>query len=385
MKICFLSCEYGPNLAGGEGVVTQSLAEGMAALGHRVRVAGLLERGCREACLEERNGVTIHRLPIPLPRGGGVWARHQLWKQVLAWVKAGEIDVVDAPLGRGLVAGWGALPVPVIVRIHGTRAARMSPLAPPVPLVSQWFERHAAQRADALCAVSRSVAQFVTRRILGENRECTVIPNPVSGLGDARWHPQAPPSVVYSGGMNECKGICELIRVWARVRRRVPEARLLLFGRDSRMYNGASVRDWVCDFLRDPKGLGVEFRGHVSREELALAYRQAGAVVLPSHYEAFGMAAAEAMWCGCPLVFTQYGSGPELIRDGVEGLLVNPHQPDSIAEALLRILLDPEFAAGMGRAAAEKARAEFAIDRVLARNLQFYEDCRARFAAAGNR
>jgi glycosyltransferase involved in cell wall biosynthesis len=204
-------------------------------------------------------------------------------------------------------------------------------------------------------------------------------------LDDSYWHPEVSSSVVYSGGLSERKGVCELVRVWPRIRQEVPGVRLLLFGRDGRMHTGELVSQWIRSFLGDADRLGVEFRGHVPRDVLATAYRQASLVVLPSHYEAFGMAAAEAMWCGCPLVFTQYGSGQELLRDGVEGLLVNPHQPDSIAEALLRILNDSEFAAQLGRAAASRARREFALERVLARNLEFYEDCRLRFAAGGRR
>lgn len=383
MKICFLSCEYGPSLAGGEGVVTQSLAEGLAAAGHEVRVVGLRERGSSEPLQEERDGVTIYRLPVPFFRGGGIWARHQLWRQVRAWARKGEIDVVDAPLGRGLVAGWGALPVPVVVRIHGTCAIRLSPVSPLPPVVSRWFERRAALRADFLCAVSESVGHVVTHRLLCESRDYTVIPNPVSGLGDVSRQPAPPPTVVYAGGLIEPKGICELVRVWARVRRQVPDARLHLYGRDSRMRTGALVSDWIRDFLRSPADLGVEILGHVPRQELARAYSQASAAVLPSHYEAFGMAAAEAMWCGCPLVFTQYGSGPELIRHEQEGLLVNPHEPDLIADALLRLLSDPEFAERLGQAAMRKARTAFSPERILDRNLTFYEDCRNRFVTAG--
>lgn len=382
MKICFLSCEYGPSLAGGEGVVTQSLAEGLAAAGHEVRVAGLRERGSSAPDEEERNGVTIYRQPVPFFRGGGIWARYQLWRRVRAWAKTGEIDLVDAPLGRGLIAGWGPLPVPVIVRIHGTCAVRLSPLSPPPPVVSRWFERHAAQRADFLCAVSQSVGHLVTHRVLCESRDYTVIPNPVSGLDDVPRQPGSPPTVVYAGGLIERKGVCELIRVWARIHQQIPGVRLLLYGRDSRMQTGSLVSEWITDFLRSPADTGVEILGHVPRQELVQAYSQASAAVLPSHYEAFGMAAAEAMWCGCPLVFTQYGSGPELVCHEQEGLLVNPHEPDRIADELLRLLRDPGFAERLGQAAMHKARTAFSPDQILARNLAFYEDCRNRFATA---
>jgi glycosyltransferase involved in cell wall biosynthesis len=382
MKICFLSCEYGPSLAGGEGVVTQSLAESLLAAGHEVRVAGLLERGSKWPRYEELNGIPVHRVPIPFFRGGGVLARYRLFRLVRGWAMAGDIDLVETPLARGLAAGWSALPVPVVVRIHGTRAARTSPWEPPPSPVSRWFEHAAAKRADVLCAVSNSVAHLVTHRLLESPRPCTVIPNPIRGFGAAAaWQPTDPPTIVYSGGLIERKGVCELIRVWARVHHRFPNAKLLLFGRDSNMHTGCAVSAWIHDFLRNPEQLGVQICGHVPRTELAQAYRRAAAVVLPSHYEAFGMAAAEAMWCGCPLVFTQYGSGPELVEDGVEGLLVNPHQPDSIAEALLRILLDPEWGASLGHAAARKARSTFDAERALRLNLAFYEQCCQQFGA----
>ena len=381
MKICFLSCEYGPTIAGGEGVVTQSLAEGLAAAGHEVRVAGLRDRHVRSPIWEERSGVSIHRIPVPRFRGGGVWARYRLWRLVRGWAMSGAVDLVDAPLSRGLVAGWGRLPVPVIVRIHGSHGVCMSPTAPPPSPLSRWFERKGAERADALCAVGSSVARLVTERLLDRSRPCAVIPNPVSGLDAPDWSPEPPATVVYSGGLIERKGICELIRVWPRVRLRLPEARLLLFGRDSVLRTGEMASRWIAKQLRNPEDHGVEIRGQVPREALARAYARAAAVVLPSHYEAFGMAAAEAMWCGCPLVFTRCGSGPELLRDGEEGLLVDPRDPDCIADALLRLLLDPEFAARLGRAAAAKAQARYALAPVLQLNLDFYAKCRRELGA----
>jgi glycosyltransferase involved in cell wall biosynthesis len=185
--------------------------------------------------------------------------------------------------------------------------------------------------------------------------------------------------VVYAGGLIEHKGICELIRVWPRIHRHHPEAKLLIYGRDSSMHTGGTVSAWIHAFLRDPGKLGVRFLGHVARPQLAEAYRQATAVVLPSHYEAFGMAAAEAMWCGCPLVFTRHGSGPELVEDGVHGLLVDPCQPDSIADAILGLLDDPARAAALGQAAARRAQTLCDPQRVLALNLAFYEQCREQF------
>jgi D-inositol-3-phosphate glycosyltransferase len=95
----------------------------------------------------------------------------------------------------------------------------------------------------------------------------------------------------------------------------------------------------------------VRFIGSVSQEELPLHYNAADVCVLPSHYESFGLAALEAAACGRPVVASEVGGLPSIVRNGSTGFLVEPKHSDSMAERLCELLGDDMLRSRMGSAA----------------------------------
>jgi len=96
----------------------------------------------------------------------------------------------------------------------------------------------------------------------------------------------------------------------------------------------------------------VTLAGWIDQPEAVL--RAAGGFVLPSRYEGFPNALLEAMACGLPCIATACDSGPaEIIRDGVDGVLVPPQDVDALAEALRRLVSDDAQRARLGRRAVE--------------------------------
>jgi glycosyltransferase involved in cell wall biosynthesis len=109
-------------------------------------------------------------------------------------------------------------------------------------------------------------------------------------------------------------------------------------------------------------GLGdrVQITGWLAQDELPVLYSLADAFVFPSLYEGFGIPLLEAMACGCPVVTSTAGACPEVV--GKAGLQVDPYSPQAIADAIARVLTDPELAAGMRERGLARAR-EFTWDR----------------------
>lgn len=110
--------------------------------------------------------------------------------------------------------------------------------------------------------------------------------------------------------------------------------------------------------LRQDYGLEglVTFLGKRSQDTLPYYYSAAAVVVVPSHYESFGMVALEAMACGRPVVASQVGGLAYLVQDGVTGFHVPEGEPQALAEKLSVLLTDTDLRKKMGYQAAEYAR-----------------------------
>ena len=92
-------------------------------------------------------------------------------------------------------------------------------------------------------------------------------------------------------------------------------------------------------------------------------YQRAALLVMPSFYESFGIACLEAMAFGLPVVATRVGGLPEVIEDGVTGLLVPPGDADALAQAMIRLLSDADLRRRMGQAGRERVLKEFTTER----------------------
>lgn len=105
-------------------------------------------------------------------------------------------------------------------------------------------------------------------------------------------------------------------------------------------------------FERRTRELGVgeqvTLHGRIDHAEVPAFLRSLAIFAMPSRAEAFGVAALEAQACGLPVVASNVGGLPEVVRDGETGLLVPPEQPQALADALLALIRDPERCVQMG-------------------------------------
>ena len=124
--------------------------------------------------------------------------------------------------------------------------------------------------------------------------------------------------------------------------------------------------------LIDELGVAGEVQLIGRREDIADVVRALDVAVLSSKYEGMPLAIIEYMAGGAPIVSTAVGGVPELIEDGVHGLLVSPEDPAELAAAMQRLLEDRALAERLGQAAQQRQRANYDLDVVVRRLQELY-------------
>jgi glycosyltransferase involved in cell wall biosynthesis len=119
----------------------------------------------------------------------------------------------------------------------------------------------------------------------------------------------------------------------------------------------------------------ITFTGEVGRDRLRDLMASAAVCVFPSHMEAMPIVWLEAMAMGKAVVASETGPGPEVLSDGVSGLLCNPRDPASIASRVIAALRDGALRARLGSAARRRAVLDFSLEAMTRRYLDFYEAC----------
>jgi D-inositol-3-phosphate glycosyltransferase len=167
--------------------------------------------------------------------------------------------------------------------------------------------------------------------------------------------------ILFVGRIEPLKGLDTLIRAVACLRLKdLPEPMsLVVIGGDPDAWPDDLTTEMIriqklCDELT--VGKMVAFLGKRGQDTLPYYYSAAEAVVMPSHYESFGMVALEAMACGTPVIASQVGGLAFLVQDGVTGFTVPDGDDDILCEKLALLLDDGSLRKQMGRAAADYAR-----------------------------
>jgi len=231
---------------------------------------------------------------------------------------------------------------------------------------------HAAQRrafsaADLVIGVSRGILRIVPPTLVDPRRMRVVhspLPRPEGPLEDpvavrARLGIGPGPLMLYAGKRSPGKGTEVLIEALDAIRAAAPGVRFAFAGKGE---------------LTPPPRADVHVLGSVPQPTLFALYGAADVVVVPSVWpEPLSRVLIEAMYFGRAIVATRVGGSPELVEDGVTGLLVEPRDPAAIARAVVALLRDPARRARLGAAAAQRVASELDEERRVATLLDAYE------------
>lgn len=374
MNLCFICPEYPPGPIGGVGTFTQLIARALVRAGHQVRVAGIYPFGYPAADYEEDEGVRVWRIQEPSVRFGWVTARIQLYRRIRGWVRAEQCDLVECPDCFGWIAGWPKLPVPLVLRAHGSLTFYARELGKPVNPMGHRLEKWSYRRADAWTAVSKH-AGYVTAKVFElESGPDAILYNPIDAPSVIpRFATRSSERVLFTGTLTRRKGVVSLFDAWPMVRQRHSEAELHVYGKDG-SEGGLPMQNYLLNRLPPELRESVKFHDHVPRQELMIALTGARVAVFPSYSETFGFGPVEAMAAGCPTIYTKLTCGPEIIEDGHDGLLIDPDQPREIADAILKLLRDEKTAQKVSEAGRERVLRSFTMAQVIPANEAFFSE-----------
>jgi glycosyltransferase involved in cell wall biosynthesis/ribosomal protein S18 acetylase RimI-like enzyme len=266
-------------------------------------------------------------------------------------------------LGR-VAAGLAGVPV-VVNTVHGYYAVPGDAPRRRLPVVA--VETVASRFADLELFQSQEDLAWARRSRIAPRGRTAFLGN---GTDLVRFDPQAVDAaaarrelgigeaalvVGTMGRLVEEKGYRELFAAMAQVRRRVPEALLLIAGEEDHTHADGLGLD---ELDRD----GVVFTGW--REDVETPLAAMDVFVLPSWREGVPRSAIEAAAMGLPLVLTDIRGCREVVRHGIEGLLVSVRDPGALAHAIERVLTDEPFRRRLGRAARARAVERFDERRV---------------------
>jgi glycosyltransferase involved in cell wall biosynthesis len=272
-------------------------------------------------------------------------------------------DVLHAHFARHATAAArklsAELGVPFTFTAHGYDIFRRPPAK---------FAEHAAA-AGAVVVVSEAIARYIRDGLGARPDRIHVIPN---GVDIERFQPdgQRPDllCIVCVARLAPVKNLGLLLEACAELRTRGLEFRCAIVG------DGPCRDELVAARARLGLDGMVDLVGAAEQAEVLAWWRRATVAALTSESEGLGVSLMEAAACGVPAVATAVGGVPEVVEDGVTGLLVPPGDARALAGALERVLRDPGLAARLGAAARRRAGAHFSLARQVDRLLALWAE-----------
>ena len=376
MRICSPHCGVDPDTTSGGETYEREL---LRHLGRRGVEIDLMLARHKRVPVDAKNW-TVHRLPI----GRGLrWpvAAILLPPLIKRLYDLRPFDILRAHslrfIGPAALAArrrYG-LDVPIVAHHHHLDAGWLNPL----------IERKVIEGSDRVITVSEfSRRQLIDELGIGSER-IDVVPNGIDerfapgadsralreryGMGDRQV-------VLFLGGLKTRKNLPFLLDVWRRVATLRPRATLLIAGTGpaaGELHRRARQLDLVGR---------VVFAGRVSEQEKVGYYNLADIFVFPSSLEGFGLAVGEAMSCGLPVVTSDRGALPELVRDRHGGFVCRGNHLDDFSGALMMLLDDANLRRTFGSYNRQLVERCYRWGLAAARVHAIYDDLLARRRAA---
>jgi len=302
-------------------------------------------------------------------------------KFIASLVRRYNIDIIHAhfayPEGFAGFLARNMMKVPFVLTLHGYDILTDPSINYGIRLTKRYdvMVRKVLAESDMIFAASKHVYKAAISAGCPEDH-LLLLPN---GVDVERFNPRLDSSlvreklgvagrpVVFTLRWHEPKnGIEHLIKAVPFVLREIPNAIFII--------GGSGVLKKYHEKLAKKLKVNhnVLFVGHIPAIELPLYYAACDVFVIPSIVEAFGLVTVEAMACGKPVVGTNVGGIPDVIKDGINGFLVEPRNPQSMANKIIVLLKNPNLRTKFGASARKIVMEEFNIQKRIDKILSIY-------------
>lgn len=373
IRVALIASSFIPHVGGVETHVAE-VARMLSDRGHAVEV-WTVRRGMRSA---RPFPVPVRYLPAPLPARSldglirTVWSLPRAWREWKRVHQRFRPDVLSVqcfgPNGLYASALHRAFGTPLVISAHGETLGDDTGAYARSALLRHGLRR-GIERAAAVTAPSSYVLDDLRKTFGLATESGEIVANGVQ-LDDRVRAPDTPRErlVLAVGRLGRMKGFDLLIDAFARIG--LDGVRLEIIG-------GGRERDRLQTQI-ERRGLGgrVTLAGEKNPAAVAQRMGEAAVVVVPSRSESFGIVSLEAWRGGAALVMTSRGGATEFVRDGLDGVLVDPEDTAALAAVIGRLMTDEPLRRRLAEAGAARV-GEFGWERVAAA----YEELFARVRA----
>jgi len=392
MKVCRLVWEFpkAHEITYGLGPNFYHISREQVKLGLDVHV--IARRNPNEPSYEEMEGIKVHRVKAPY-NVNAIWKLRELNKKL-------GIDIVHShgtcgilyPLFRKILG------IPLVVHVHGTTLAmKEHAYRLPIELSLKYFlksrfreeasilrQKLFWRHADLLIVVSESQKEELEALYGLDSKKIRVVYNGADTsifkpLRDVQYKEKLQLEnkrvILYVGHFGFRKGITYLLEAMPQVLREIPNAFLLCVG-GTPEWMGTHLHWRFLEDIIERIGIRdhVKLVGQIPHHELPYYYSLSDVFVIPTLYEAFGKVIIEAMACETPVIASRVGGTPEIIKDDINGVLVEPKNVEQLADAIVRILRDKNLARSMGRSGRLTVEAKFTWNCTAKELLSVYQE-----------
>ncbi len=401
MNIAILTKEYPPYIYGGAGVHVKYLTAELEKLDQEKHTIQILCFGDQKEHSTYKDVTGVQTCGVVEPHGDRLHGLIDTLLGDVAMVSSlHEADIIHCHTWYTHLAGCllkTMLKAPLVLTTHSLephRPWKQEQLAAAYG-ASLWLERTAYQNADGVIAVSVAMRQNVHQLYGVPLEKIEVIHN---GIDDDQYHPVRSPHVLRAYGIDpdrpfvltvarltRQKGITHFLEAAAHFEPGV-QVVLCASNPDTPRFM-EEVSEKFNEVSRHTANKLIWVKEPVPPEDLIALYSHAAVFVCPSIYEPFGITNLEAMACGTAVVASAVGGIPEVVEDGVTGLIIpfeaksagNQEPKDrerfalDLAHAVNSLISSPEARKTMGMAARERVKAHFTWKAVARKTLDFYK------------